>query len=372
MEGYLIMGEHIVDIKIPQIEKELNRLSGTVGDAKQKASLFTLVIYAHYTRSINYVQELVDSILDKFPCRIIFIKADDQSQESYFRVNVSTVKSGSGNESTICDQITIESSADQLVRVPFLILPHLVPDLPVYLIWTQNPFEEKQIFPHLQSIASRVIFDSECADNLQTFCKDMKKSLDNLHIDIMDINWALISNWRDVIGQVFDSPEKLEQIINCKSMIISYNGYKTENYQHPEIRPIYLQGWIASRLKWRYKQTENINNQGIITYYSDNNPVVIGLHPKNYEGLPPGAIYSIEMMTTHGETFFITRKENNFSQVLVKSSSKVTCELPFTLPLPNVHRGMNFMKEIFYQKLSSHYGEMLNLISQIDFKLLTK
>lgn len=366
------MASETVDIEIPKIEKELNRLSGGIPDAKQKASLFTLVIYAHYSRSIKYVQELVDSILDKFPCRIIFIRCDDQAQTPYFHVNVSTVKSGTGNESSICDQITIDASKDQLKRVPYLILPHLVPDLPVYLIWTQNPFEENEIFPHLKPIASRVIFDSECSDDLQTFCKEMRNNLESLNIDLMDINWAFISNWRDIIGQVFESPQKLEQMRNCKSMMITYNSYKSETYQHPEIRPIYLQGWIASRLNWRYRQTEHFDKHGIISYYSDKNPVVVALQPKNYDNLPPGAIFSIEILTTQGENLFITRKDSNYQQVLVKSSSKETCELPYTLPLPNVHRGMTFLKEIFYQKLSDHYGEMLKVISQIDFKLMSQ
>ena len=369
------MARPTVDIQIPNIEKDLRDSSKNELQKKTaKASLFTLVIFANELRRVCYLQELVNTILDKFPCRIIFIQGDVQSQESYFHVTVSSVISGQSSNTqdsaVACDQITIKASKDQLFRVPFVVTPHIVPDLPIFLLWGQNPFEEKEIFPHLQPYASRVIFDSECSDNLTNFCKDMQESLDTLKMDIMDISWALVSNWRDLLYQVFDTPDKVKHLDNLKSIIIQYNGSKTDTFKHPEIRAIYLQAWLACCLKWKYRNLEKFETNMVISYIGDANPVIVALSPLTLPDVPPGAINSIEITTTDGYAYTIARKPN-LSQAVVHISSNETCELPFTLPLPSIHKGMNFMRETFFSKLGNHYSDMLKIVSKINYEIIS-
>lgn len=362
-----------IDTKIPDIEKELDRLWNTQSTGRQtKACLFTLIIYAHEKRRVSYLQQLVESILDKFPCRIIFIKGERTSGPSFFKVNVSNVASGqlqaSGGSNVRCDQIVIESSQDQLLRVPYLVIPHIVPDLPVYLLWGQNPFEERDIFPHVQRYACRVIFDSECADHPGLFCNEMLTNLNTLKMDVMDINWALVSNWRDVVGELFDTPDKLKHLKACKSIIIQYNGSTTSTTQHPEMRALYLQGWIAGALKWEYQNTERFETNAIISYMTPLHPVIIALSPQRMPHLPLGAISSIEITTTTDQNYFISRRDN-LQQVVVHISSKNTCALPFTLSLPNIHKGFSFMREIFFGGLGSHYKDTLKTISKVNFNI---
>lgn len=364
-----------IDIQIPNIEKELTLLWKASKEKKlMKASLFTLIIYANEPRRVQYLQDLVHTILEKFPCRIIFIQGEETDRQ-YFHVTVSTVVSGASgdpkNATVACDQITIASSKNQLFRVPFLVMPNLIPDLPIYLLWGQNPFEENDIFPHLQKFAARVIFDSECSDNLSLFCQEIKANLDVLAMDVMDINWALVSNWRDMLFQLFDTPEKIEELNEIKSIVINYHHDETATVHHPEIRAIYLQGWLAASLKWRYRATETFKNNLIISYFGPQTPVVIAIAPQKCDDLPPGGIASLEITLTNGNTYSISRKPN-ISQVVVHASSKDECKIPFTLPLPNIHRGMNFMKEIFFSKLGEQYQEMIDTISLIDYNKLSK
>lgn len=361
------------DLQIPNIEKELNSGGNTSKAGKgAKACLFNLIIYGHEERRIKYLEELVDSILDKFPCRIIFIQGDKESDSSYFRVKVSNVLSGqTSGEGVACDQIVIEASQDQLVRVPFLINAHMVPDLPVYLLWGQNPFEEREIFPHLQGYAKRVIFDSECADDLGLFCKEMQTNLEALKMEIMDINWALVSNWRDVLGEIFDAPDKLQHLYNCKSIIIQYNACKTKTALHPEARALYLQGWLASAFKWKYKDAERFHTDSVISYLGPNHPVIVGLSPQHDPQLPLGAILSLEIASSDYHHYFIARKDG-LQQVDVHISSKETCELPFTLALPNIHKGLSFMREIFFSSLGDHYRETLKSISEINLEVFNE
>lgn len=360
-----------IDIQIPNIEKELElQWSLQKKNRDTKACLFTLIIYARDSKRITYLQELVNSILDKFPCRIIFIQGDKESDSSYFRVNVSNVVSGqsqvSAESQVRCDQIVIEASQDQLFRVPFLVTPHIVPDLPVYLLWGQNPFEERDIFPYFQRYARRVIFDSECADDLKLFCKEMLSNLDTLKMDVMDINWAFASNWRDLLAEIFDTREKIDQLYSCKSIIINYNDPQISTSNHPEIRALYLQAWLASALKWKYQSIERFEKNAVISYFGKVHPVIVALTPIQSPNLPPGAISSIEITTTTGHNYYIARKDLNLAVVHVSSQS--TCELPFTVSLPNIHKGLIFMREIFFGNLGDHYRETLKTIFKLDFK----
>lgn len=357
-----------IDIQVPEIEKSLENLSELPKGKKYiKACLFTLIIYAHDPRKIKYCQELINNILDKFPCRIIFIQGEKQISK-YLHVDLANVTSGAEGTIVVCDQITIKTSPDELARVPYIALPHIVPDLPVYLLWGQTPSKEDVVFSALQPFASRIIFDSECSDNLHQFTQEMLQNF-NVHMDIMDINWALLSNWRDILVQLFDTPARFSLLQKCKSLQITYNSSKTEVSHHPAIRAIYLQGWLASRLQWKYHAAEKVDDITIINYIGQEHPSVVALCPKKDDSLPPGSIISIELNSIDGCSIYIYRKQT-LSQAVVHISSREQCELPYNVPLPNVHQGLAFMKEIFYHKLSDHYHDMLKIISKIDKQAL--
>lgn len=368
------MGSKAVEIDIPNIEKELGRLQGTkVANGQSKACLFTLVIYAGEARRVSYLEEQVNNILDKFPCRILFIQGDPEASSSYFRVSVSTVMSGQvGSGSTVaCDRIVIEASKDQLFRAPFLVIPHLAPDLPVYLLWGENPFEEREVFPALQPYASRVVFDSECSDSIKTFCEEMVESMDKLKMEVMDINWALVSNWRDTLYQLFDTEERIDHLADTKTIIINYNVAQTDTHKQPEIRALYLQGWLAASMGWKYRAAERSGPDLIITYVGAVHPVVIALSPKNVPSVPSGAITNIEIASVKGQQYSVSRKET-LPQVVVHVSTRETCDLPYTLALSNVHRGTTFMKEIFFNVPGANFKKALKMISRIDPNALSK
>ena len=177
----------------------------------------------------------------------------------------------------------------------------------------------------------------------------------------MDISWALISNWRDMMVQLFDTPDKIRQLYEIESLSIYYNAPPKQTGESAETRALYFQAWLASCLRWQYKEKKVENNKiGIV--YEGNTPVKVTLIANTYPEIPNGSLYSIKIKTTQGDSYEITRKEK-ISQVMIHASTKETCEIPFTLPLPNVHKGMMFMRELFFNTLGSSYYSMLNVLS---------
>src|SRR5690349_236795 len=79
---------------------------------KTKASLFNLIIFTKQTERTNFIHQLVEKIVEKFPSRIIFISYDPSKNFINTAVSVVIVKSGSSEFA--CDQIDIGVGGDEI------------------------------------------------------------------------------------------------------------------------------------------------------------------------------------------------------------------------------------------------------------------
>jgi glucose-6-phosphate dehydrogenase assembly protein OpcA len=356
------------DIHIVNIEAELAKQE----EAAKKnnhitACLFNLIVYSHESRRTDYFNDIVRWIVEKFPCRILFIQSTKDRNQSYLHVNVSQELINKGEETIACDRINIEVSASLLERVPFLIIPNLLPDLPIHLLWGQDPTMEHEIFPHLQRFASRLIFDSEATPNLQLFSRKMLNLFSELPIDFMDLNWATLTGWRKIMAQVFDTKEKLLQLKTCERLVISYNKVPCDTYLHPEIQAIYLQGWLAVNLGWQFISKENKNQTIEITYKNASGEIKIELLAKECTELLPSSIMQVEVFCRDGFIYSLARDKCS-TKVVAHISSSQQCELPFTLVLPSLNRGFTLIREVFYRCNNEQYRSMLQTIEPINWQ----
>lgn len=353
-------------LNIPNIENELKKIHAIQIEKKEvRANLFTLIIYVHEEERAKYLKEIVQNIIEKYPCRIIFIQADRSSSQDDLEVEVSSAHSNKLGSLVACDQINIKVSGSYINRVPYLILPHIVTDLPVYLLWGQDATYDLEILPHLVKLADRLIFDAECTKNLKMFSEAILTKKKFLGLELTDINWALCSAWRDLLFQTFYDHEHLVQLMKSKKIEITYNDQKSNWIHQPEMQSIYLQAWVASRLKWQLKGMTLNGAERQFNYEAAGNEVSVILIPKTTPSAPPGGVTSFTAESVEGYSFALQRDAEQ-SRVSVHCSSPETCELPYTLQLPNLRRGSNFMNEVFYSPPSPHYFEVLELLSKIE------
>ena len=255
-----------------------------------KACLFNLIVYAQEEKRTAYLKDLETSILEKFPCRIIFIqfKPDDPKF-----LEVTMNKDVGMNRKFYCDELLIRAGSEMIAKVPFAVIPNLVPDLPIYLLWGQDPTSEKEILPRLEKYASKIIFDSECSANLQTFAQEMLTFMKKHDSEVMDLNWASIAGWRDALATVFDNEELINIRKTANSIRITYNKQETEYIRTHETKSIYLQSWLASRLNWKFHSGKMDGDSRVTRYQNTQSETLITLTPKKEEGLPAGAIISL-------------------------------------------------------------------------------
>lgn len=347
----------------PNIQTELNRLLKTQTQSEGiKACLFNLIVYTEEPRRAAYFTEIVKKIKTQFPCRIMFIQTNPSDKGNYIHVQTKTEKNHDGT-GFICDEVHIEAAGQDVNRVNFLLLPLFVPDLPIYLLWGQDPTTEYAILPHLQSFATRLIFDAETTEDLQQFSRDMLNRINSSEIPIIDMNWARIEGWREVLAQIYDSSERLEQLATANQLTFHYNDRPSKLFEHPETQAVYLQAWLASRLEWNFVRGEKENQSQILYYQSFQKLHRVELIPVTDTKFEAQEIIGLEVEGDHGYECHIQRL--SIDQVKVQASNQIQCELPFVLLMPTLLSGRSFMQEIFYQKASVQYELMLKLISLV-------
>lgn len=330
-----IVSPDLIESTLQQIWENLTQ------ENRVRASLFNLIVFHELSPRTDYLRHITQKVVEKFPCRVLFISFDPDPSTSYLKTAVSVVSPQGGNN-TACDQIDIGVAGHDLHKVPSLILPHLLTDLPTSLLWAEDPSKEHLLFAPLAEIATRLIFDSEATEDLVVFANTLLSLNMKQRIDIADLNWARTEGWRDLFATTFAPSERLEQLKTASHLSICFNARETSFFSHLHIQATYLRAWLASRLR-------PIPN--------------VTVHSEEWEALNPGSLLSIEL-TTQNSSIVFTRKPTQPDRVFVYISSPNQCELPYQYILGPAAVGQSLVKEISMKGTSSHYLSVLQWINE--------
>ena len=92
--------------------------------------------------------------------------------------------------------------------MPFLVIPEIVADLPVFLLIGNDPSEVKTVIDQLDPSVNRVVFDILHLQNISAFADDEILALP-LKQKYIDLNWARTKPWRETFARVFNTKESL-------------------------------------------------------------------------------------------------------------------------------------------------------------------
>jgi glucose-6-phosphate dehydrogenase assembly protein OpcA len=348
-----------------KIQEGLDSLWAAKDNTKTvKASLFNIIFFTKKSPRDEYIRKIAYKLIEKFPARIFFITSDPTSSEDSLKTAVSVMTTEQGEYSITCDLIEISAQGKGEKQVPFLLLPHIISDLPIYLVWSEDPAKEDTLCNELQSFATRIIFDSECTEDLCKFSQSVVKLQKANHLEIADLNWGRLESWRDLLAATFSKLEKVEELQRTSSIKITYNSQTTAFFCHTKIQSIYLQAWIASRLKWTpdKKRTASIDLTRFF-YEHQGQSVEVQLVGVKADHLPSGMILSLELKTSEEEHYVFSRDENVPHQISLNYSTKNECQLPVKFLISKEESGQSLVKEICHKGTSEHYQEVLEMIS---------
>jgi hypothetical protein len=349
------------------IQNALNRIWESLETTNvARACLFNLIFFTHKDHRTSYIHRLAQKVVEKFPSRVIFVSADKKSTQDFLKTEVSILSSSKGEFDVACDYIQVETGGAYHERIPFVILPHLLPDLPVYLLWAEDPSKEDPLSDHLGQLAGRLIFDSESTDHLPRFANSLLDHYGKLHCDIADLNWARIESWRDMLSMAFYSEDKLKQIQHAKRILITFNAQETAFFCHTKIQAIYLQAWLSCQLRWGFQTLKIDKNKLCFIYKGEFNPIEITLFSEQHAKLPPGLILSIEVLTSENEQFKFNRNLEQMHQIIYQHSTPSQCNLPSYYIFTKAESGHSLVKEICHRRTSEHFLKVLNLVKKMD------
>lgn len=310
------------------IESELlNIWDQLAKENKTRACLFNLIVFSSESPRTDYLRTIVQKVAEKFPCRTLFISSDPNSKHTYLKTAVSVISSAS----IACDQIDIGVAGSEETQVPFLLLPHLVPDLPIYLLWGEDPSVPHPLFDPLCKLATRLIFDSESTDHLPRFAKSL---LNFNNKEIADLNWARTEGWRDLLISLLETSD----LTQAKTFQITHNSHNTPFFCHNQIQSLYVKTWLKTRLHWNLE------------------PKIIS---EDWEKLGTGNLIAIRFETKNGLCVDARRIPEELHQVQIQKNDAVKCDLPYQFMLGRAATGQSLVKEVTAHGTSLHYLDVL-------------
>lgn len=326
------------------------------------ACLFNIVFYVESKIAAQNFQKYLDLLKKKFPCRSIFIVEELDKKEESCSIAINGQETKEVVPSAY-DQVTITFSGNGKKRIPFLILTYLLGDLPTYVIWEQDPSKENFILDHLKQIATKIVFDPGLTTHIKEFARHVLGHIETEKCGVSDFAWFSISAWRELLGNIFDTPKRIDDLFHTKIIRITYYASKN-NKERSEISAIYLQAWIAAELNWKIRDVERIEGNIRISYERFIHDTIVLLIPQETtQESAVGTIASIEIEVTNHLHFLLKRKGHENSVKLWVSSAEL-CEIPSQFTLIEPTKEQLVLNELFWKNTSSHYKNMLRLLYQ--------
>ena len=344
-------------MQVSEIPTALARLWDALeGTNKMRACLFNLLVVSPKNQRTDYVRQITLKVLERFPSRVIFTTVDKTLQNDSLDASVTLIPGAKGSYDVVCDFIEVQASKQSQPKIPFIILPHLLTDLPLYILWGEDPVQDNPLSHELEKWATRIIFDSEVTDNLPAFAKTL---LEHSHdCEIADLNWGRLESWRDLLSSSFYSLERLETLKKAQKICITYNAHETPFFCHTKIQALYLQTWLATQLGWKLSKIEKDRFEyGTLT---------IELIAEKNADLPPGTVISLEIFSLPDIHYRFSRDPNHPYQIRTIICDIEKCEIPTKFIFSKAQSGLSLVNEITHNGTSPHFLKVLEFLSRLE------
>lgn len=324
------------------LEKTLKEIADEGDKAGQtRAALFTLMVYTSNKKREAHFKSVIDKVLAKSPCRVIFICASEQEG---LKTSVTTKPIGSNK--IYCEIIELKFAKTQSPQIPFLILPQILSDLPVYLLWTEDPLKENSLFPEISSWASHILFDAHSTPNLCAFSHSLLLLCTQSKATITDLNWSQLSSWRHLLAQTFQDQEARDSLQGATKIKIQA--------EESGVEALYLHTWLAALFHW-----ETLSSQGGNALYTTPSGELEVVHIP----VETPSIQEIEITNDQdGAHYQLTHVKGGNVRVLF--SDRVRCGLPVYDRLTLTDEADALRREFFYPSSKLHYLLMLQKLAK--------
>ncbi|MBV9615168.1 MAG: glucose-6-phosphate dehydrogenase assembly protein OpcA [Ktedonobacteraceae bacterium] len=166
------------------------------------------------------------------------------------------------------EQVTLIVSGEAVNSAASIVQPLLKPDLPIYLMWLNDPPQDNPAFTDLVRLSTRVVVDSHtffhAEEGIRILSSFMQQEADSA---ISDLNWGRVTPWRELVAQFFDVTEYRPYLAGVHSIEIEHAATPEGGHIRTElgdvspdpIEALLLAGWLKTVLNWKLAGNSSSN-----------------------------------------------------------------------------------------------------------------
>lgn len=279
-----------------------------------RAAVLNVIVCARRRVHADRAATAIARLAEHHPSRAIVLLRDEDASE---RVLLSCYQQdGTPNAGVRYQQVLVRTASEDAERLASVVIPLLIPDLPVFLWWTETPPLDAPLFTGLASVAHRVLIDSADFARAEVTLPRLSDLVDGgAAYGITDLSWTRLTPWRELIAQFFDVPEWRPYLDAVTGVRVGFAVDMDGREIHPS-QGLLLIGWLAARLGWRAAQRMSPSEAGGLLFRmarADGTPAWIRLRPRFWRGVEDGDVTGVRVLADrdgHHAEFVIKRDED--------------------------------------------------------------
>jgi hypothetical protein len=273
-------------VLLQNVEEELSHLWRMSADNLRtsqninvRTSVLNLVICAPDLESAQRASKLMRDLLSTHIARFTLLVLDNRSDiptgvSSWVTLRSFPIISDVMRHNF--EQVTLLISGEAVHSAAAIVQPLLKPDLPIYLLWLNDPPHNSPAFTDLVKLSTRVIVDSHTFFHAEAGIRQLSSfMLQEVDSAISDLNWGRVTPWRELVAQFFDVPEYRPylagvHLIEIEHAVTPGGHIRTEqgDVSPDPIEALLLAGWLKTVLNWHLSSdiSDNVTDTATGTY----------------------------------------------------------------------------------------------------------
>ncbi|MBM3194681.1 MAG: hypothetical protein FJZ60_02845, partial [Chlamydiae bacterium] len=324
----------------------------------------TIFVVAKPKDHLYYLESFTKTIITDYPSRYILIKEEENAEREFLKAKLTFLETAKGSN-RFCEFIEIEFTPKQKERLATSLSKFALPKLDVFLVLWQRAHEHKPIFDALKNIATRIIFDSEYADDPLTVLEYMEQCPSR--VSVGDITYTRGYSIREVLIKELTAPQLAPIINQFHTLKITYNPCFNICSQVP-MQSLYAAEWLAT---WgQMHSLFKTQNAHLCTVLYDHAKVIID-QGEPLKELGEGKILSLELIGPN-HAFELKRDRQSPDKILTSIKSQNSCSVPAVVNTDDLQFGLSLMRQLQYDQTNKLQIDSLKHICEVPFKRLVK
>ncbi len=218
----------------------------TSGRRTVRTSIADLIVLAASAEVADEAAAAISSLPRNSPSRALVCFSDPGASRIDAETSVfcAVPPDGSG-PSLVCSELVRIAAPEGGEALSSVILSLLLPNLPVYLVWLDEPAFESTLGRRLRTVASRLVLDSRrWPAGLPAAMPLHRPTGGPMDVVVTDLAWTETQGLREAIARLFDHPEHTPLLAKLERVTISH---QPDGASQAKL----LAGWLTSRTKAR-------------------------------------------------------------------------------------------------------------------------